>query len=253
MKSPFQYFAVCDVETGGLISKTKQAVYDVALTEVAIVIVDANSLEIVDKDSWLIQPYDDNVEYNPQAAAVSGISKQMCEADGYPINDVCNKICGFLKQYKVGRNLPTMVGHNFRGFDQFFIANLFEYCQVDMSKVLNCSSENIKALEELSGICKNCKDEEIVGSIISAVDKMNKLAMFDTIEFARLLWPEAPNYKLGTCCNQVGVDLVEAHRALPDTIATAKFFIKMLKNLRGMGGARSSEKEEKRFRKGFQI
>ena len=69
---------VCDVETGGLPSALKKrAVHEVALTEIAFVVLDNVSLERVDKKSWLIKPYHSDLIYDPKAAEVSNITKEM--------------------------------------------------------------------------------------------------------------------------------------------------------------------------------
>lgn len=74
--------------------------------------------------------------------------------------------------------------------------------------------------------------------------------IIDTLDWSRKKWTELPNYTLGTCANEVGLTLKEAHRALHDTIANAKFFIKMLSHLRGEG---SLKKQYKRRKFKFQI
>ena len=59
--------------------------------------------------------------------------------------------------------------------------------------------------------------------------------MIDTLEWARLRFTEISSFSLGVCANEVGLTLKEAHRALPDTVANAKFLIKLLKSMRGEG------------------
>jgi DNA polymerase III epsilon subunit-like protein len=49
-------FLVLDTETGGLLSKGKEATIDIALTEIGVVVVDSESLEIINEHSWLIKP-----------------------------------------------------------------------------------------------------------------------------------------------------------------------------------------------------
>jgi len=219
MYSPYQNFAVVDVETGGLLTKEKKAVYDIALTEIAIVIVDSN-LEIVHKDSWLIKPYND-AEYQPGAEKVSGISKKMCEEDGVDIEFACKEFIKVAKKYKVHSKPPTLVGHNYIKFDKFFVENFLAYCGEDINKYFNKEPE-------------------------------------DTIKFARMKKPEASGYSLGESCVGAEINLVQAHRALPDTIATAELWISYLKGLRGLNSPKKSkkgkkEKPEKRFRQKFEI
>lgn len=214
MLSPYQNFIICDFETGGLPSKTKKAVYDVAVTEIALVAINSK-LEIVEQASWLVKPYKEGLEYNPAAAAASGITKQMTEEQGEDIFFVQKEIVKFLKKYKQGSSLPVMGGHNFIKFDSEFMLNLFEFCKDDLLKYVNNDPE-------------------------------------DTIKWSRLMWPESTNYKLGTCCENAGITLTNAHRALSDTVATAELFIYFMKNLRGINSS-TSKTEEVKFRHTFEI
>ena len=51
--------------------------------------------------------------------------------------------------------------------------------------------------------------------------------VIDTLEMARELYNDVENYKLGTIVEHLGIELEGAHRAINDTRATAKMFIKM--------------------------
>lgn len=51
--------------------------------------------------------------------------------------------------------------------------------------------------------------------------------VIDTLEMARELYNAVENYKLGTIVEYLGIELEGAHRAINDTRATAKMFIKM--------------------------
>lgn len=52
--------------------------------------------------------------------------------------------------------------------------------------------------------------------------------LMDTLPMAKELLPGLKNYKLGTIAEKLGVSLENAHRALDDTVATAKIFIKLM-------------------------
>lgn len=54
------------------------------------------------------------------------------------------------------------------------------------------------------------------------------LPRIDTIELAKK-YLTLPNYRLGTCCKLLGIDLEHAHCALDDTRACAQLFIHFLK------------------------
>lgn len=52
----------------------------------------------------------------------------------------------------------------------------------------------------------------------------------DVIRLARNKIKGLKNYKLATVCNHMGVQLIDAHRATNDALATAKLFIKLVEN-----------------------
>lgn len=231
MKSPINYYCVCDTETGGLPNKSKKAVFDIAITEIAFVIV-SNAGEIVDQDSWLIKPYSEDAEYGQIAAEVSGISKDLCEKEGIEIKEVVKLASKFLSKYKVGKNLPITVGHNFKSFDTEFVQNTFEFCGKDITKVLAPHKNNHKASVFLETACEKCEDETLYPILVNSLNYLQKIEVIDTLDLGRQIWDESANFKLGTCCSNMGVELAEAHRALPDTIATAEFFCKVLKRMK---------------------
>lgn len=202
-------FVVMDTETGGLPSALKkQATIEVALTEVAMVVVDNESLEIITKDSWLIKPYDESLIYDKGAEIASGISKKMCEKDGIDVEEVYNNIKKILVKNKLGKDKPIIIFHNM-SFDIPFIENLFKLFNDDIYKW---------------------------------IDRFE-----DTIQWSRLKFVEKPGFKLGDVANYFSLDLVQAHRALPDTVVTAQIWIKLIKSLR------NSESESSESKSGISI
>lgn len=214
MQSPYSSFIVIDVETGGLPNAKKKAVFDVALTEVAFVVVNKD-LEITESKSWLIKPYKEGLKYNPEAAKTSGITKEMCEEQGMDLAIAVKEMIMFLKKHKDGSRLPVVLGHNFVKFDSEFMLNAFEFCKEDLLKYVQPEPE-------------------------------------DTLKWARLAWTESTNYKLGTCCENVGITLQDAHRAMTDTVATAKLWVHFLKQLRGQGELITATSST-RYRDGFEL
>ena len=203
-------FIAIDNETGGLLKKGVHATIDVALTETAAVVVDNESLEIIGEHSWLIQPYDDGLIYEKGAEIASGISRQMCEESGVGIDIVYEGLKKVLVDNKVGRNKPIIVMQN-RDFDSPFIENLFKIFGDDFFKYI----ERIE----------------------------------DTLHWGHYKWVEKPNFKLGSLAEYCGIDLVQAHRALPDTVTTAKVWVHYMKCLRGGGSVEQKES----FREGFRF
>lgn len=188
-------FLISDVETGGIPVKGKSiATIDVALTEIAVIVVDNEKLEILSNGSWLIKPYAEDLIYSSRAADVSGISKQMCETEGLNIEFVYNEFRNILKDNKVGRNKPILIFHN-KSFDTEFIKNLFVIFSDDL---------------------------------FSYIDRVE-----DTLEFSRLKFIEKPNFKLGSVAEYCNLELVDEHRAENDALITAKIWIYFIKCLRG--------------------
>ncbi|NGQ94047.1 PolC-type DNA polymerase III [Brevibacillus sp. SYP-B805] len=66
----------------------------------------------------------------------------------------------------------------------------------------------------------------------------------DTLPLARMLYPGMRNYRLGTLAKKFNVELINAHRALDDTVALAHVFQYMLKDLREQGINRLSSLNE---------
>jgi DNA polymerase III epsilon subunit-like protein len=213
MDSPYGNFIVIDSETGGIPSKGKEAFTDIALTELALVVV-SQGLEIIHQDSWLIKPYKEDLIFEKAAEIASGISRKMVEEQGLELEVVHKAVQSVLKKYKFGSKLPTVVFHNMK-FDIPFLVNMFEFCKDDFTKYV--------------------KDEPE-----------------DTLKWSRMCWQESVNYKLGTCCLNAGVTLVDAHRALSDSLATARLWIYFQNNLRGNNKSASST-PIKKFRDTFEL
>jgi len=62
--------------------------------------------------------------------------------------------------------------------------------------------------------------------------------------------PEMSKFNLNSCCDKLGIRLLDAHSAMPDTEANAKLLVSMLKSLRGSGDI-LQEEEGERFRESF--
>lgn len=68
--------------------------------------------------------------------------------------------------------------------------------------------------------------------------------VLDTLPLARKLYPSEKNYRLKTLTQKFNIELVNHHRALDDTVATAKVFQHMLKDLKERGIERLSQLNE---------
>ncbi len=70
-------------------------------------------------------------------------------------------------------------------------------------------------------------DTRFIGNKAGKLGLEFKPYVIDTLEMARELYNAVENYKLGTIVEYLGIELEGAHRAINDTRATAKMFIKM--------------------------
>lgn len=207
-------FVAIDTETGGLPDRLKkEATIEVALTEIALVGIDNESLTIKEKDSWLIKPYADDLIYDIGAEKASGISKRMCEKEGIDIEKVYNNTKNFLLDQHVKKLKPIIIIQN-KSFDTPFIDNMF----------------------------KLFKD-----SLFNYIERIE-----DTMEWSRTTWPMEGKHSLGVIAQRCGLDHTQAHRALPDTIITADVWIYFMNRLRGQSIGSSNEKP-KRFRDTFKF
>lgn len=196
-KSRIQDFLVYDLETGGLPSSKLEAFHNIPITEIALVYVNPE-LEIIAKTSFLIKPYKDDLVYQAKASEVSGITKDLLLSDGISIEESFITVKDFISSYQTSKSKPRLVGHNIKSFDNKFMENFFSYMDDNLYNYVQ----------------KECED---------------------TLEWSHRVFNEAPDYKLGTMCDQFDIELDGAHRALPDTVANAELFIRFMKNLRGDG------------------
>lgn len=202
-------FLVVDCETGGLPSRLKkEATTEVALTEIAMSIIDNEKLEIVESKSWLFKPYSDDLIYDPQALQVTGITIDMLEKNGLEMKTAMKEIQDFCKKARAKTKKPYLVGHNIIKFDLDFIENLWEFNGKDISKDIDTGR------------------------------------VYDTLDIARDKWVTKPGFKLIDVAGYLGIDLIDAHRAESDTIVTAKIFIEFMKLLRGSSEHKEENEEE---------
>ena len=215
MKSSVKYVVVQDYETGGLPSGTKAPFLDIALCEVACVVVNMETLTIEKEYQALFKPnYKENLIYEPQALQVNGLTMDMMEENGIDAKQIYKDLKSIYLEYKNPRHGALVCGHNFVGFDHPFTIEMFRYFNDDVWKY------------------------------VKWVEDTQKLAYYANLQ--------QQDYKLSTCCDENGISLVDAHRAIYDTRANAQLFIAYIKKLRGEGVANVTA-EEKPFRENFKF
>ena len=184
------------------------------LIEIACYPINENLVELKPYSSPIIAPYDDNLVYNDQALKVNGTSMNQIE-NGESSKIVCKEFVEYLKSLKKGRNLPILIGHNLK-FDIGFLEAFLSFHKKDLWSLIN------------------------------------KEFQIDTMWWGRMKWPSSINYKLMTCCDNAGIELVNAHRAMSDTQSTKDLVKYFIRNLRSQG-TQTEKKEEQRFRTQFQF
>ncbi|SFE46467.1 ATP-dependent DNA helicase DinG [Lentibacillus persicus] len=72
------------------------------------------------------------------------------------------------------------------------------------------------------------------GELTSAGHQKLTNPVMDTVELARILYPQAPGFKLGQLADYLNIRHEEPHRAINDAHMTAKLLLKLLKRLRDL-------------------
>ena len=183
-----------------------------SLIEIACVVMD-KELEVVEEyESGIIQPLEGR-EITEGALKANGLTREQLSKGKLPKTAITEFIA-FLKSLSKKKDGLILCGHNIDNFDIPFLVNWFEAHNKNLGSYVN--------------------------------DKFT----IDTMWWARVRWNESQNYKLGTCCTNAEISLVDAHRALNDTRANAKLVKYFIEHLRGKG---VSDKKEERFRVKFEI
>jgi DNA polymerase III alpha subunit (gram-positive type) len=165
-----------------------------AILEIACCPFDRNMKDLKEYESGIMKVYD-NREVSQRALDANGITREQI-ANGRDSKEVIKEFIKYLISMKVGRAKPVVVGHNIDKFDLPFLDDFFTFHGEDLSKYINFDFT------------------------------------VDTMWWARLKRGEQTNFKLGTCCEVEGVELINTHRAITDTRANAALVKKYINNLR---------------------
>jgi DNA polymerase III alpha subunit (gram-positive type) len=160
----------------------------------------------------LVSTYKEDLEYNIKAQEVSGITRALINEKGEDIKSIHKETRDFIKKYTKGSFKPIIVGHNMYKFDRPFFENMYEFLGDNFAQYV-----------------AGYEDTQIWGY---------------------LKYLENTNYRLGTICGNLAVELTGAHRAMADTVSNALMFIEMIKLLRS--GQVGTESESK-FREIFHL
>lgn len=187
------------------------------MLEIAMVVLDGKTLDEIDRFECLIQPYDDLV-VEKEALKVNGLRIADIMQNGFTKSESFKKIHAFIKkQNPKGNkfNRPIMVGHNVQ-FDMGFM-EMFYY--------LN-KGNDFYSIVSRTALC--------------------------TMGLAKM-YGKTERLDLGSLCEEFGVTLNNAHKAMPDTLATAELFRRMTMKLRTNSSASGKVQQDKKSRDKFQF
>lgn len=197
-----------DVETGGFSSEKNP------LCDIALVAFDPFTDSILDTYQGFIKPYMPSQAYTGGAMKVNGLSLPFLEQNGKDIAVVMKEVSDFIRnnEVKVPRRTikPQLVGHNVE-FDLGFLEANMTRCGLDLY------------------------------DIIHPIIHCTMLQMQIGFPRAEMI----ANHKLGTCTEYFGIELEDAHSALPDTIATAKLAMALMFNRDKVTSNTSDDSEQK--------
>lgn len=186
------------------------------IVEVAVIVLDS-LFEEVERRSFLVRNYN-NLVYTEGAYQTHHIGEDQIEAEGISSKEAVKIISDLAVKYKESRQKPVLVGHNFVGFDDRFLSYLFKFEKSDFNILFD-------------------------STILDTLMLMRMKYGYDDI---------MPAFNLMSCCTRLDIPLIEAHRAMPDTEASAELFRRIMTDFR-FGGNGSEKEVGTRFRSGFKF
>lgn len=220
-------YVITDFETSGLSCQKNAAV------EFACVVLSGRNYEQILAYDNIIKPYDEKLTYDQAAINIHGLTKEICQRDGVTLQQLADDIELVCKEAAQGCSpyaKPVLVGHNIL-FDVPFFCDILARGKKDISKLLDGANDRygnfVPNVIDTEQLCKNAEGFTNDASL---------------------------RFKLGLCCTRFGIQLIDAHRAMNDVMATKELFVQLMTRLRSEGGAVLAENGEvDSFRKKFQI
>ena len=211
-------FVVFDCETGGLDKKNNFHAITVPITGIALVGLKATTLEEIDRYSGYIKGRYANNQYigystlhdqlyQDGAVKATGITREILEEKGKDYKVVCNEIISFFEKCDAGDRYKNtiLVGHNVV-YDIPFLQYLFKLCKKDLSKYIEGYYNHETQFTPV---------------------------FFDTQFLSRAKSiDENQKHNLLEVTTREGFELIDAHDAMNDTLATSEIFKKYIRTLR---------------------
>jgi DNA polymerase III alpha subunit (gram-positive type) len=197
-------YIIFDFETGGLSGKKNAA------TEIAMLCIDGETLEEVGRYESYIKPYI-GYDYDQKALDFTGNSMDKLHKQGKDLKVVVDEMVIKVKEWhkattSTHTKKPILVGHNSHKFDRVFLQQIFKETKNDL-----------KIFEG---------DEDFYGNWQPAI--------LDTLWLSRACFAktELTSFTLTNTIQKAGLEIVDAHKAINDVIATKDFLIYCLTHLR---------------------
>lgn len=246
MKKKLSNYIVIDCETGGLDKKNNEHAINHSITQIACLGIYQDTLQEIGRYETYIsgieckilnnntqediinnyKGYGDKHVYQIQALLSTNINIDILKEKGKHIKQVVKELSEIFTNFHYGNNYskPIIVGHNVT-YDIPFISYAFELCKVDLSKFLS-------------------------GYWYKGTFQPN---YFDTMWLSRAKSiDENLKHNLTDTCKRYNVELIDAHSAMNDVIATKELFVNFLLMLRNNSINIGSQQVE-RFRENFKF
>lgn len=203
-------FIIFDFETGGL-DPNKNAV-----TEIAMLCVDGVKLQEVGRYESYIKPY--LMEYEDNALKYTGLTLELLERKGKELSVVVEELTKAIDEWREKTDTtshtkkPILVGHNVL-FDIGFMQAIMKATGYDYTRYFSTSDKNFGTKRHIHYI--------------------------DTVVISRMTWaadPTMTSFNLTSCVNKAGLELVDAHKAMNDVVATKELFVNFVNRLRNDNG-----------------
>lgn len=211
MSAKINPLVIIDFETGGLDNVNKMHSKKVAVVQVAALAVNGYTFEEIIRYDNIVKPYSQTHEYQSQAAAINGITKERCIAEGVSVVEVVKdikKLFIHANVHKDTRCKPVMVAHNWP-FERQFLTEIWSYLPEPekLQEYIDCG------LDDKGNVVPNG---------------------IDTLALAKQAFPDNASHSLKNACLAAGVKIEPNHKALKDVMATLELMIFFTKKLRGI-------------------
>lgn len=118
--------------------------------------------------------------------------------------------------------------------DKKLSQRIVELTGITQEMLINDGKDRQEVIKKVQDMCRDCvivaHNVQFDFKFLEVQFELEPTYYYDTLSIARVEYPHFKNHKLGTICNEFGIDLSNAHRALHDAEATKNVLIAMLNN-----------------------